>query len=204
MTDDGCYKSGSRMTIAAVLIWRLDLACPQPPIILPVALHAHRHRMGPHLRAQGVDILSGREEGWGNLTDSEILAQAHALARFVLPHDADFGDLCSTPKICCAPHIWGVGHKTPVPTRDWFLNVQILTSGGFRGVVTPLTTKSDGIAGRQLTPAAQGSSLAASSRAPQGALDRSPHVATHTLTRVALDARRRRQSSPPPPPRPRA
>jgi hypothetical protein len=39
---------------------------------------------------------------------------------------------------------------------------------------------------------------------PQGALDRSPHVATHTLTRGAPDARRRRQSSPPPPPRPRA
>ena len=58
--------------------------------------------------------------------------------------------------------------------------------------------------GRPLTPAAQGSSLAASPRSPQGALDRSPHVATHTLTRVAPDARRRRQSSPPPPPRPRA
>jgi hypothetical protein len=39
---------------------------------------------------------------------------------------------------------------------------------------------------------------------PQGAFDRSPQVATHTLTRVAPDARRRRQSTPPPPPRPRA
>jgi hypothetical protein len=41
-------------------------------------------------------------------------------------------------------------------------------------------------------------------RPPQGALDRSPHVATQALTRGAPDARRRRQSSPPPPPRPRA
>jgi hypothetical protein len=27
-----------------------------------------------------------------------------------------------------------------VPTRDWFLNLQILTSGGFRGTMTPSTT----------------------------------------------------------------
>jgi predicted nuclease of predicted toxin-antitoxin system len=45
------------------------------------------------LREQGVDILSAREEGWGSLTDSEILAQAYAMARFVLTHDADFGTL---------------------------------------------------------------------------------------------------------------
>jgi predicted nuclease of predicted toxin-antitoxin system len=45
------------------------------------------------LREQDVDILSAREEGWGSLTDSEILAQAHAMARFVLTHDADFGTL---------------------------------------------------------------------------------------------------------------
>lgn len=43
------------------------------------------------LRAQGVDILSAREEGWGGLTDREILVQAHAMERFVLTHDADFG-----------------------------------------------------------------------------------------------------------------
>jgi predicted nuclease of predicted toxin-antitoxin system len=45
------------------------------------------------LREQGVDILSAREEGWGSLTDSEILAQAHAMERFVLTHDSDFGTL---------------------------------------------------------------------------------------------------------------
>jgi hypothetical protein len=32
-----------------------------------------------------------------------------------------------------------------VPTRDWFLNLQILTSGGFRCVVIPLTTHSGGM-----------------------------------------------------------
>jgi hypothetical protein len=32
-----------------------------------------------------------------------------------------------------------------VPTRDWFLNIQILTSGGFRWTVTRSTTKSDGM-----------------------------------------------------------
>ena len=29
------------------------------------------------LRCQGVDVLSAREEGWGDLTDSQILARAH-------------------------------------------------------------------------------------------------------------------------------
>jgi len=45
------------------------------------------------LRSQGVDILSAREEGWGTHTDSQILARAHAMERFVLTHDADFGTL---------------------------------------------------------------------------------------------------------------
>ena len=45
------------------------------------------------LQRQGVDVLSAREEGWGNLTDSQILARAHAMTRFVLTHDADFGTL---------------------------------------------------------------------------------------------------------------
>jgi predicted nuclease of predicted toxin-antitoxin system len=45
------------------------------------------------LRRHGVDILSAREEGWGALTDSQILARAHAMERFVLTHDADFGTL---------------------------------------------------------------------------------------------------------------
>jgi predicted nuclease of predicted toxin-antitoxin system len=40
-----------------------------------------------------VDVLSAREEGWGDLTDSQILARAHAMTRFVLTHDADFGTL---------------------------------------------------------------------------------------------------------------
>jgi predicted nuclease of predicted toxin-antitoxin system len=45
------------------------------------------------LRRHGVDVLSAREEGWGALTDSQILARAHAMGRFVLTHDADFGTL---------------------------------------------------------------------------------------------------------------
>ena len=45
------------------------------------------------LREQGVDVLSARDEGWGNLTDSQILTRAHAMARWVLTHDADFGML---------------------------------------------------------------------------------------------------------------
>lgn len=43
------------------------------------------------LRENGVDVLSARDEGWGNLNDSQILARAHALDRFVLTHDSDLG-----------------------------------------------------------------------------------------------------------------
>ena len=45
------------------------------------------------LRRLGIDIISCREEGWYNLTDSQILARAYAQGRFVLTHDADFGTL---------------------------------------------------------------------------------------------------------------
>lgn len=45
------------------------------------------------LRLQGVDVISAREEDWGDLTDSEILTRAHAMSRFVLTHDSDFGTL---------------------------------------------------------------------------------------------------------------
>jgi predicted nuclease of predicted toxin-antitoxin system len=45
------------------------------------------------LCSQGVDVISAREEEWGDLTDSEILTRAHAMRRFVLTHDSDFGTL---------------------------------------------------------------------------------------------------------------
>lgn len=50
------------------------------------------------LRASGVDVVSAREQGWGNLTDSEILSWAHAMSRFVLTHDSDFGTLAVAPR----------------------------------------------------------------------------------------------------------
>jgi predicted nuclease of predicted toxin-antitoxin system len=45
------------------------------------------------LRVRGIDVVSAREQEWGDLTDSEILAQAHAQSRFVMTHDADFATL---------------------------------------------------------------------------------------------------------------
>jgi len=45
------------------------------------------------LRDRGVDVVSAREEGWGGLSDSQILSRAHAMGRFVLTHDSDFGML---------------------------------------------------------------------------------------------------------------
>lgn len=45
------------------------------------------------LREHEIDVLSALEEGWGNWTDSQILARAHSTGRFVLTHDGDFGTL---------------------------------------------------------------------------------------------------------------
>lgn len=45
------------------------------------------------LRAQGVDVVAGREEGWYTYEDQDILREACAMNRFVLTHDSDFGTL---------------------------------------------------------------------------------------------------------------
>ena len=45
------------------------------------------------LRSQDVDVLYVREEGWQFYADQDILANAHAMRRFVLTHDPDFGTL---------------------------------------------------------------------------------------------------------------
>ena len=45
------------------------------------------------LRAQGVDVVAGREEGWYSYEDRDLLREAHARNRFVLTHDSDFGTL---------------------------------------------------------------------------------------------------------------
>ena len=45
------------------------------------------------LRSQDVDVLYVREEGWQFYADRDILANAHAMRRFVLTHDSDFGTL---------------------------------------------------------------------------------------------------------------
>src|SRR5262249_53207978 len=69
--------SMSEDTLHHVIRWNVDIAVP--------VVH--------FLRRHSVDVLSAREEGWGTLTDSQILARAHAMGRFVLTHDADFGTL---------------------------------------------------------------------------------------------------------------
>jgi len=45
------------------------------------------------LRSQNIDVLYVREEGWQFYADRDILANAHAMRRFVLTHDSDFGTL---------------------------------------------------------------------------------------------------------------
>ena len=48
-------------------------------------------RVVDFLRSRGVDVLSACEEGWGPYEDEDILETAHAMNRFVLTHDSDFG-----------------------------------------------------------------------------------------------------------------
>ena len=45
------------------------------------------------LRDSRVDVIYADEQGWHNLTDTEILSRAHLMNRFVLTHDSDFGQL---------------------------------------------------------------------------------------------------------------
>ena len=45
------------------------------------------------LRAQGVDVVAGREESWNRYEDRDILREARAMNRFVLTYDSDFGML---------------------------------------------------------------------------------------------------------------
>jgi len=44
---------------------------------------------------QGIDVIYAREEGWQHYADKDILSNAHAMHRYVLTHDSDFGNwLC--------------------------------------------------------------------------------------------------------------
>ena len=45
------------------------------------------------LRAKGADVVSVAEKGWTGQTDDQILAASVRMGRFVVTHDADFGQL---------------------------------------------------------------------------------------------------------------
>ena len=61
-----------------------------PPLVADVNIAS---RVVQFLRSRGVDVVSACEEGWGSYEDEDILATAHAMNRFVLTHDSDFGTL---------------------------------------------------------------------------------------------------------------
>ena len=61
-----------------------------PPLVADVNVASE---VVQFLRSQGVDVVSACEEGWGSYEDEDILAMAHAMNRFVLTHDSDFGTL---------------------------------------------------------------------------------------------------------------
>lgn len=54
-------------------------------------------------------MVSAREEGWQHYEDKNILANAHAMHRFVLTHDSDFGMLAVYEK----HPITGIIHLRP-------------------------------------------------------------------------------------------
>lgn len=61
-----------------------------PPLVADVNIAS---RVVQFLRSQGMDVVSACEEDWGSYEDEDILAAAHAMNRFVLTHDSDFGTL---------------------------------------------------------------------------------------------------------------
>ena len=61
-----------------------------PPLVSDVNIAS---QVVQFLRLQGVDVISACEEGWGSYEDEDILEVAHAMSRFVLTHDSDFGTL---------------------------------------------------------------------------------------------------------------
>ena len=77
-----------------------------PPLVADVNIAS---RVVQFLRSQGVDIVCACEEGWGSYEDEDILATAHAMNRFVLTHDSDFGTLVVHQK----QPITGIIHLRP-------------------------------------------------------------------------------------------
>ncbi len=61
-----------------------------PPLVADINIAVSVIRF---LRAQGVDVVAGREEGWYTYEDRDLLREAHVRNRFVLTHDSDFGTL---------------------------------------------------------------------------------------------------------------
>ena len=61
-----------------------------PPLLADVNIAVSVIRF---LRSKGVDVVSALEEGLGHSRDEELLATAHAMNRFILTHDSDFGSL---------------------------------------------------------------------------------------------------------------
>ena len=76
------------------------------------------------LRAQGVDVVAGREENWTRYEYRDILREAHAMNRFVLTHDSDFGTLA----IHEGQTITGIIHLRPGnrPSAEVIADLQIL------------------------------------------------------------------------------
>ena len=61
------------------------------------------------LRAHGVDVVYAIEERWFRMTDREMLLRASADSRFMLTHDADFGELA----IQVGEPYYGIIHLRP-------------------------------------------------------------------------------------------
>ena len=76
------------------------------------------------LRAQGVDVVAGREESWNRYEDRDILREAHAMNRFVLTHDSDFGTLA----VHEGQTITGIIHLRPGnrPSSEVIADLQVL------------------------------------------------------------------------------
>ena len=69
-------------------------------------------------------MVAGREESWNRYEDRDLLREAHAMNRFVLTHDSDFGTLA----VHEGQTITGIIHLRPGnrPSSEVIADLQVL------------------------------------------------------------------------------
>jgi hypothetical protein len=107
--------------------WSAGLADPQMPVTRTLVEQAHNALERKLVAMKGFHPPKGSQQAF-------LCGLAHRYHLLPSQRRAQQAGQCGVE-----------GEGGPVPTRDWFLNLPILTSGGFRCVVTCSTTKCGGM-----------------------------------------------------------